>query len=351
MRKVFITDNIDNIARQYSEEILSNNLYGKVRINPIKKLDRLSQKLRTLSVYEVVCVKRNKKRCKAFRENQTYADYVDLIKCKISEELITLKPSAFPALINEFNDPQYKVVNLDIILQIGNRKPCTFYELICTALQYTEIRQYILPKYIRRTGIKTCCYCNANYAITDSNGVAYYDIDHWKPRSVFPYLAISFFNLQPSCHNCNMHKSDDIQEEYMSLWEDNVAVSLDICRFKLGDEFIQEFWQSNKIEDFYVRIEPIGSENMPYVKGLREKLYVETIYQEFSDVIALTLWRKKIYNQAMKESIENSIGISFSQDEMEHLIYGVDMRREDILKRPLNKLIQDVVDEVDELIR
>lgn len=57
-----------------------------------------------------------------------------------------------------------------------------------------------------------CTYCNlekiyvADISTVNDPAVkkqAYMDIDHFFPKAKYPYLAVSFFNLIPCCHNCN----------------------------------------------------------------------------------------------------------------------------------------------------
>lgn len=55
-------------------------------------------------------------------------------------------------------------------------------------------------------GRNTCTYCNRQYTITlkkDGEFSTRPQFDHWFPKSVFPLLALSFYNLIPSCSICN----------------------------------------------------------------------------------------------------------------------------------------------------
>jgi 5-methylcytosine-specific restriction endonuclease McrA len=58
--------------------------------------------------------------------------------------------------------------------------------------------------------IKSCVYCNAHLAATtkNNNGTykGTYELDHFYPKSKYPYLCTSFFNLQPCCAHCNESK-------------------------------------------------------------------------------------------------------------------------------------------------
>ncbi len=55
--------------------------------------------------------------------------------------------------------------------------------------------------------INVCVYCNRNYTFTvNEKGKEKRvrpEFDHFLPQSKYPYLALSFYNLIPSCHICN----------------------------------------------------------------------------------------------------------------------------------------------------
>jgi hypothetical protein len=70
-----------------------------------------------------------------------------------------------------------------------------------------------------KLGINTCPYCNRNYinTIIDSNknNLIRPTFDHFFPKGQHQFLAISFFNLIPSCYYCNssLKHSDKISHE------------------------------------------------------------------------------------------------------------------------------------------
>lgn len=56
--------------------------------------------------------------------------------------------------------------------------------------------------------VRICPFCNRIYTTTLSNGGIRPAFDHFYPRSVYPYLAVSLFNLIPICDICNKSKSN-----------------------------------------------------------------------------------------------------------------------------------------------
>lgn len=70
--------------------------------------------------------------------------------------------------------------------------------------------------YVMELGLKVCPYCNANFiptVIKPWTGVGTRpDIDHFLPKSIFPYFSMSIFNLIPSCKICNSSFKGDKSE-------------------------------------------------------------------------------------------------------------------------------------------
>ncbi|KHD89872.1 MAG: hypothetical protein OM95_02110 [Bdellovibrio sp. ArHS] len=58
--------------------------------------------------------------------------------------------------------------------------------------------------------LRVCAYCDENYIIPVSDGISGRrskgPYDHYYPESLYPYLAISLFNLIPACGTCNSLK-------------------------------------------------------------------------------------------------------------------------------------------------
>lgn len=61
--------------------------------------------------------------------------------------------------------------------------------------------------FFRDLNIRTCPYCNRHYTFTlDKKVKAAPEFDHFYDKSKHPLLAVSFYNLVPSCHTCNHAK-------------------------------------------------------------------------------------------------------------------------------------------------
>ena len=76
-----------------------------------------------------------------------------------------------------------------------------FYE----SKEWLQLRVRVLEKYGCR-----CMMCGRSYR---SHGVVIH-VDHIKPRSKYPNLALEFSNLQILCEDCNIGKSNKYETDY-----------------------------------------------------------------------------------------------------------------------------------------
>lgn len=74
----------------------------------------------------------------------------------------------------------------------------------------------IAGRYVKVVGATVCPYCSRNYIspISSSASNVYRpDLDHFYPRSIYPYFGLCLQNLVPSCAACNCRIKND--EDFM----------------------------------------------------------------------------------------------------------------------------------------
>lgn len=65
--------------------------------------------------------------------------------------------------------------------------------------------------YAKKLKVNVCPYCNREYTFTIGNTKEKKvrpEIDHFFPKSEYPYLSCSLYNMIPSCHICNHGKQE-----------------------------------------------------------------------------------------------------------------------------------------------
>ena len=234
-------------------------------------------------------------------------------------------------------------VNLPMSIDGGSKESLS--DRLVRIMRYDIVRKKIAPRFYRERGVKTCVYCNANYAITDAYYSAYYDMDHWKPKALYPYLCVSFFNMQPSCPSCNRRKSDS-DDTFFCLWNDQSGADLDVLDFELS-YFSYVMYLVFGVNDFLnvslVPSHPQDGNNVKLRNVAEQKFHIESRYKEHSDVTEEIVWKSWIYSPSFLQSLKNAFSHDvFSYIDVGRFILGNYIDPDDIHKRPLSRMTQDV---------
>ncbi|PEK51523.1 HNH endonuclease [Bacillus toyonensis] len=87
--------------------------------------------------------------------------------------------------------------------------------------------------FVMESGLRVCPYCNRQYItpIYSDHGKMRADIDHFFPKSIFPYFSMSLYNLVPVCKSCNQSLKRDREFSFESInpYDDHIS---DYFRFK-----------------------------------------------------------------------------------------------------------------------
>lgn len=283
----------------------------------------------------------------ASRNTSDYIDYIEKIDVYF-DELPVLRPSEFDAKIRAFESiiPREEI---DLPIRLDGTPINSFADKIVNALCYTSIRDSVAPRFFKALNIRSCVYCNANYAITDANGNAYYDLDHWKPKALYPYLSASFFNFQPSCPSCNRRKSDkdnDIKkgQVFFHIWDETGTPS-ETLRFELSQLSLVKYLVFHDAEDLSVTIQDaLGTRyGKDLCKTAEKTFHINGRYHEHNDYLEEIIWKSQVYNPSGLKALEQVLGDTLPKyvDPL-RFILGNYIAPEDTHKRPLSKLTQDI---------
>lgn len=136
-----------------------------------------------------------------WNDKSAITDYIDLLIADYPK-VLTLEPIEWKQYIDKYNEVLKREPDM-LKTKVAYRKTETkvfkgkLYERIIECLQYTKAR-VILGEIHQQMGLKTCVYCNA-IPTTSNNGEVFYQMDHYLPQSLYPFLGTCFYNLQPSC--------------------------------------------------------------------------------------------------------------------------------------------------------
>lgn len=344
MRKISITPDIEKIVEKKYMDAIHNSAF---HMDIVAELTNLKNEfLRARRIEIKTGTSRNSHWGLSQSTPQQYANYVNEILTEYqSGNLLKWKPTAFICAITHMNTLVSPCIANCFMRIDGNDKKSLSNRLI-DAMHYKEIRDQIVPSIYREFELKTCVYCNANYTISDSEGEGYYDLDHWKPKSYYPFLCISFFNLQPSCPSCNRRKSFS-DTPFFGLWDDTGTRNLDVLKFHLEGRSLVNYLVFLKRQVLKVKLEAADGWNQTQ-KDIRDnteqRLHIETRYAEHNDFTEEIIWKSKIYNASMIQSFRDSkFGALIPQQaDLKRFVLGTYTDPEDIHKRPLTRLAIDV---------
>ena len=186
--------------------------------------------------------------------------------------------------------------------------------------------------------INTCVYCNRMYTktVVKPHKITRPEFDHWFPKKTYPLLALSFYNLIPSCHICNssvksttVMNTDDFLHPYLPQ-EINLKFS---------------YWieSSNK---YLFRIKrPIPSKEDNTVTAFKIEEMYETHRDEINDLVRLRRLYSIDYLVKLKGLLQ-SVDSNVTMDEIYRLAFGAHYKNENFSKRPLSKMKRDILEEL-----
>ena len=206
------------------------------------------------------------------------------------------------------------------------------------------------PWFINELDMKVCPYCNRNYIfnflkLNKKNATA--QLDHFFDKGTYPYLAVSMYNLVPSCSICNQRKSTkkvDIFYPYLESFNDSAIFKYD------GIKSLSCF--ANQKLDFFkdkrVMFHLEAQKDVDKVEKHIEVFNLESLYAEHKDVVSELLQKRVIYSDSYIDDLFKQYeGTLFkNREDLLRLITCGYISEEEIGRRPLSKLIKDISQEL-----
>lgn len=324
MRRIFITQREKDFATQYLADMKAN---GKGAYQtPLKRLKDFYDDLTSKG-----------------EPMKTYSTYVNNI-IEHYDEIIPLLPSKFGYYQDHYFNNLSEEELSESITYKDTSKP--FYEWVMHCMRYDMVRAKKLLQYIAMMGIKSCVYCNAQYATTfvsDDEAVATYDLDHVWAKSKYPFLCTSFFNLVPSCPYCNKLKSANPTTFNLYTEDEN---EINPFEFVLDRESKLNYYLSNQDDDLEIRMVASETGKADYAACHNTLFHIDQIYSTHKDIVAELIWKSRIYNEAYNSLLRDSFKKIFSGTnitfDFERMYKGYYTKQSDIHKRPLTKMMQDI---------
>ncbi len=195
-------------------------------------------------------------------------------------------------------------------------------------------------KFIQKINLGSCPYCNRNYIFSiNKKSSVKPEIDHFYPKSIYPYLAVSYFNLIPSCPTCNGFGAKEAKDTFYTYPISNpYELKENDFKFSISPESIDFFNIESKKYDFNsFEIKLCGN------KANLEIFKLEELYKQHKDIVLELLIKKAYYPKSYIGELKK---FSFTEDEVYRYLLCNYKKNEDLHKRPLSKLIKDISEEL-----
>ena len=142
-------------------------------------------------------------------------------------------------------------------------------------------------KTLEMMNVKSCPFCNRQFIITNSEAGVRPDFDHFLPKSKYPVLAVSFYNLIPICSTCNKKKGNKririnpyverLNVSFSVHKKDDSSVSslAELSKLKESELFVSLQHNSRKSKNSIsvLGLEPVYNSHRYYVESLISKIY------------------------------------------------------------------------------
>ena len=198
--------------------------------------------------------------------------------------------------------------------------------------------------FVKALNLKTCPYCNINYIAflekeKDKDKIRRAELDHFFPKSIYPFLAVNFYNLIPSCSTCNKLKSDDDLSKLLNPYDTKVK---DIrFNFWLNNvDFLDNPKLDNSTfsdeENIKIEIKNLPQENL-------DTFQLDRIYQAHTDVVVELILKQMHYPESYVQELAN---LGFSKEEIYRFVFANYLKEKEWSKRPMAKLIYDISEDL-----
>ena len=199
-------------------------------------------------------------------------------------------------------------------------------------------KEYDSYEFVKALDLKTCPYCNRNYTfvVDEESGKLRPEIDHFYPKSIYPFLAMSFYNLIPSCPICNHTKSSKVSESLINPYD-------------IKDDDFKFTYKPTDISFSQIESKKYNSDSFEIeFKNHNENIDIfklDELYKQHKDIVVDLLMKKAYYPKSYIEELENNF--EFTKDEIYRYLLNNYKNDEELHKRPLSKLIKDISEELE----
>lgn len=220
-------------------------------------------------------------------------------------------------------------------------------------------------KLVEDLNVKVCPYCNRQYITVyrSDEGKTRGTLDHFFDKATYPYLAISFFNLIPSCSVCNSSLKGskkfnyrDNLHPYESGFEDHIKFSIHFMGKRNQQTKVKEYDISDLLNNsnkfrIKLKVNKLSNPDNHFIRKAFNNssiFKINALYNFHKDIVNELVLKALAYNE---ESINNLYkefeGQLFaSREDVLRMVIGNYITENELEARVCAKLIKDISEEL-----
>lgn len=227
---------------------------------------------------------------------------------------------------------------------------------------FTKRKRYGAYKLAQKLDVRTCPYCNRLYTFTldTKSGKTRPEFDHFYNKTTYPYLALSFYNLIPSCHVCNsslkgtkLFSVATHVNPFVEGFSNDIKFNIKLNNNKKpkakeisNDYGVGFFYGVFKDFNIKLKVDKPVSQKQVRANANIECFKLEELYNEHKDYVVEIVQKAVVYNNDyMNELVRLFPALFRDQKDVKRMILSNYIDEENFDKRVLSKLTKDVSEE------
>ena len=234
------------------------------------------------------------------------------------------------------------------------------YEKIKKLFNYSDKYQYkvLTPFFTENFNFRTCFYCNkdfiTNFKKEKNELVSTFQLDHFFDKATYPYLALSYYNLIPSCPTCNSSKVKGSKntlehDSNVGKFQNETCIAPNDKNFDFHKKVKFKLLLDDSCKNLHIKSKDDIDINL---KGNYSDMYDKYIeifklnerYKAHKNIVFDMIQKAELYPESRLKELQNLTGIPFQ--EIKKDIFNLIDENEDLSKQPFSKLIVDMSKEL-----
>ncbi len=214
---------------------------------------------------------------------------------------------------------------------------------------YEKFQSEITKFFTDNFDFRTCFYCNKDFInnFDTDKKVSTFQLDHFFDKATYPYLALSFYNLIPSCYVCNAKVK--LTANTFENNSNNPCIAPNSQNFDFHQKVKFKLFLEPSCKNLYIKTK--DDIDIPLKEQFTDKYdkYIQILklnerYKAHKDVVYDMIEKAELYPESRLIELQNLTGVPLQQIKKD--IFNLIDENEDLSKKPFSKLIKDISDEL-----